>query len=80
MQNWRGVVAPPGISPEQEKALEDLLVDKTRTPRRGRTHWRSRDWARRDPEPGREFEHLRGRPSSSARRRCIRETRAGVTR
>ena len=32
LQNWRGVVAPKGISPEQEKALEDLLVDMTRTP------------------------------------------------
>jgi putative tricarboxylic transport membrane protein len=31
LQNWRGVVAPAGISPEQEQALEGLLVDMTRT-------------------------------------------------
>ena len=24
LTNWRGVVAPPGITDEQEKALEDL--------------------------------------------------------
>jgi putative tricarboxylic transport membrane protein len=32
LQNWRGVVAPKGIGPEQERALETLLVDMTRTP------------------------------------------------
>lgn len=32
LQNWRGVVAPKGIAPDQQKALEDLLVDMTRTP------------------------------------------------
>lgn len=32
LQNWRGVVAPKGISPEQERTLEDLLVAMTRTP------------------------------------------------
>lgn len=32
LQNWRGVVAPKGISPDQEQALEDLLLDMTRTP------------------------------------------------
>ena len=32
LQNWRGVVAPKGISPEQAAALEGLLVDMTRTP------------------------------------------------
>lgn len=31
LQNWRGVVAPKGISPEQAQALEGLLVDMTRT-------------------------------------------------
>jgi putative tricarboxylic transport membrane protein len=31
LQNWRGVVAPKGISHEQEQALEDLLVQMTRT-------------------------------------------------
>jgi putative tricarboxylic transport membrane protein len=31
LQNWRGVVAPKGISPEQKKALETLLVDMTKT-------------------------------------------------
>jgi putative tricarboxylic transport membrane protein len=31
LQNWRGVVAPAGISPEQEQALEGLLVHMTRT-------------------------------------------------
>ena len=67
LQNWRGVVAPKGISPEQEKALEDLLVDMTRTPawqdalaRRG---WGDATLA------GPEFEQF-VRPSSSARRRC----------
>jgi putative tricarboxylic transport membrane protein len=32
LQNWRGVVGPPGIGPEQEQALEDLLVAMARTP------------------------------------------------
>jgi putative tricarboxylic transport membrane protein len=32
LQNWRGVVAPAGISEQQEQALEDLLVAMTRTP------------------------------------------------
>jgi putative tricarboxylic transport membrane protein len=32
LQNWRGVVAPPDISPEQEAALEQLLVAMTKTP------------------------------------------------
>ncbi|HEX2213756.1 MAG TPA: tripartite tricarboxylate transporter substrate binding protein, partial [Mycobacterium sp.] len=31
LQNWRGVVAPKGITDEQEQALETLLVDMTRT-------------------------------------------------
>jgi len=31
LQNWRGVVAPKGISDTEEQALEDLLVDMTRT-------------------------------------------------
>lgn len=35
LQNWRGVVAPKGISAEQEKALETLLVDMAET-----TTWR----------------------------------------
>jgi putative tricarboxylic transport membrane protein len=29
--NWRGVVAPPGISAEQEQQLEDLIVEMTET-------------------------------------------------
>jgi putative tricarboxylic transport membrane protein len=33
LTNWRGVVAPKGITTAQEKALEDLLVRMTRTPR-----------------------------------------------
>jgi putative tricarboxylic transport membrane protein len=32
LQNWRGVVAPKGISPEQEAALEGLLLDMTKSP------------------------------------------------
>jgi len=31
LQNWRGVVAPKGISKEQETALESVLVDMTKT-------------------------------------------------
>lgn len=31
LQNWRGVVAPAGISDQQETALEDLLMEMTRT-------------------------------------------------
>jgi putative tricarboxylic transport membrane protein len=31
LQNWRGVVAPKGIGREQEQALENVLVDMTRT-------------------------------------------------
>ena len=31
LQNWRGVVAPRGISEEQEQALEDVLLDMTET-------------------------------------------------
>jgi putative tricarboxylic transport membrane protein len=31
LQNWRGVVAPKGISKEQERALETVLVDMTKT-------------------------------------------------
>jgi putative tricarboxylic transport membrane protein len=31
LQNWRGVVAPKDISDAEEQALEDLLVDMTRT-------------------------------------------------
>ena len=31
LQNWRGVVAPKGISEEQETALENVLVDMTKT-------------------------------------------------
>jgi putative tricarboxylic transport membrane protein len=33
LQNWRGVVAPKGITEEQEKALETVLVEMTRTER-----------------------------------------------
>ena len=29
LTNWRGVVAPPGITDEQEQALEDLIIDMT---------------------------------------------------
>jgi putative tricarboxylic transport membrane protein len=29
--NWRGIVAPPGISADQEQALEDLVTDMTKT-------------------------------------------------
>ncbi len=29
--NWRGVVAPPGISKEQEQKLEDLIMEMTET-------------------------------------------------
>lgn len=31
LQNWRGVVAPKDITDEEEQALEDVLVDMTRT-------------------------------------------------
>jgi putative tricarboxylic transport membrane protein len=31
LQNWRGVVAPKGISADQERALENLLLEMTRT-------------------------------------------------
>ncbi|MEU6711381.1 tripartite tricarboxylate transporter substrate-binding protein [Nonomuraea sp. NPDC046802] len=31
LQNWRGVVAPKGITPGQESALEQMLLDMTRT-------------------------------------------------
>ncbi|MEV0618466.1 tripartite tricarboxylate transporter substrate-binding protein [Nonomuraea sp. NPDC050404] len=31
LQNWRGVVAPKGITSEQERALEQMLLDMTRT-------------------------------------------------
>jgi putative tricarboxylic transport membrane protein len=31
LQNWRGVVAPKGITKEQEQALETVLVDMTKT-------------------------------------------------
>lgn len=31
LQNWRGVVAPPGVSPQQRENLEKLLVAMTRT-------------------------------------------------
>ena len=27
--NWRGIVAPPGISADEEQALEDLVSDMT---------------------------------------------------
>ena len=33
LTNWRGVVAPQGITKEQQKALEDLLVRMTKTKR-----------------------------------------------
>ncbi len=33
LTNWRGVVAPKGITKEQQKALEDLLVRMTKTKR-----------------------------------------------
>ena len=29
--NWRGVYAPPGISPEQRKALTDMVVQATKS-------------------------------------------------
>lgn len=32
LQNWRGIVAPKGITPGQERALERLLVEMARTP------------------------------------------------
>jgi putative tricarboxylic transport membrane protein len=32
LQNWRGVVAPEGITPEQEAALETTVLEMTRTP------------------------------------------------
>ncbi|MDI2032493.1 tripartite tricarboxylate transporter substrate binding protein [Saccharopolyspora sp. TS4A08] len=32
LQNWRGVVAPKGISAEHEHALEQVLLEMTRTP------------------------------------------------
>lgn len=32
LQNWRGVVAPKGISAEQERALEQMLLEMARTP------------------------------------------------
>jgi putative tricarboxylic transport membrane protein len=32
LQNWRGVMAPKGVSAEQEQVLEALLLDMTRTP------------------------------------------------
>ncbi|MCI2418137.1 tripartite tricarboxylate transporter substrate binding protein [Saccharopolyspora sp. K220] len=32
LDNWRGVVAPKGISAEQEHVLEQLLLEMTRTP------------------------------------------------
>ncbi|GAA4972046.1 putative tricarboxylic transport membrane protein [Nonomuraea thailandensis] len=31
LQNWRGVVAPKGITAEQERALEQMVLDMTRT-------------------------------------------------
>ncbi|HLU60047.1 MAG TPA: tripartite tricarboxylate transporter substrate binding protein [Pseudonocardia sp.] len=31
VENWRGVVAPPGISDEEERALEDVLVRMAHT-------------------------------------------------
>ncbi|AOS65283.1 tripartite tricarboxylate transporter substrate binding protein [Actinoalloteichus hymeniacidonis] len=31
LENWRGVVAPAGISEDEERALEELLVDMTQT-------------------------------------------------
>jgi len=31
LTNWRGVVAPAGISAEEEEALEELVMDMTRT-------------------------------------------------
>ncbi|MCT2581514.1 Bug family tripartite tricarboxylate transporter substrate binding protein [Actinophytocola gossypii] len=31
LQNWRGVVAPAGISDEQERVLEELILDMTET-------------------------------------------------
>jgi putative tricarboxylic transport membrane protein len=31
VENWRGVVAPPGISDQEEQALEDLLVRMAQT-------------------------------------------------
>jgi putative tricarboxylic transport membrane protein len=43
LQNWRGVVAPAGISAEEERALEDLLVDMTRTDA-WRSALRERGW------------------------------------
>jgi putative tricarboxylic transport membrane protein len=43
LQNWRGVVAPKGISKEQEDALETLLVDMTKT-QRWREILKDRGW------------------------------------
>ncbi len=31
MTNWRGVVAPPGITKEQRRGLEDIIVRMTKT-------------------------------------------------
>lgn len=33
LDNWRGVVAPKGISAEQERALEQALLEMTRSPK-----------------------------------------------
>lgn len=43
LQNWRGVVAPKGISPEQERALEEMLVEMTRS-RAWRSALERRGW------------------------------------
>jgi putative tricarboxylic transport membrane protein len=32
LANWRGMVAPPGISPEEEQAIEDALTDLAESP------------------------------------------------
>lgn len=33
LSNWRGIVAPAGISAEEERVLEDMLMRMTRSPR-----------------------------------------------
>jgi putative tricarboxylic transport membrane protein len=43
VQNWRGVVAPKGISPRQERALEKMIVQMTKT-KRWRDALKRRDW------------------------------------
>ena len=43
VQNWRGVVAPKGITANQERVLEKLILDMTKT-KRWRDALQRRDW------------------------------------